>query len=122
MNKTVLVTGASRGIGKAIALRLAQQGYDIVVHFHQNETAAREVAEAIQTLGVSARLVQCDIADRQQTAKQLAEDIAQFGAYYGVVCNAGLARDNAFPAKTGIVCSEPTWMAFIMFCILSSYL
>jgi len=101
MNKTILVTGASRGIGKAIALRLAQQGYDIVVHYHQNETAALDVAEAIQALGVTARLVQCDIADRQQTANLLEQDIAQFGAYYGVVCNAGLARDNAFPAISG---------------------
>jgi 3-oxoacyl-[acyl-carrier protein] reductase len=98
---TILVTGASRGIGRAIALSLAQAGYDIVVHCKNNLTLAQEVADQIMILGCHARVLQCDVSKRAQTADILLADIEAHGPYYGVVCNAGLARDNAFPAMTG---------------------
>ncbi len=98
MSETVLVTGSSRGIGKAIALRLAKDGYDLVLHCQQNRDQAGSVAEEIRALGKDARVLQFDIADRDQCREVLEDDIEQFGAYYGVVCNAGVARDNAFPA------------------------
>lgn len=98
MSETVLVTGSSRGIGKAIALRLAKDGYDLVLHCQQNRDQADSVAEEIRALGKDARVLQFDIADRDQCREVLEDDIEQFGAYYGVVCNAGVARDNAFPA------------------------
>ncbi|MEC4749381.1 3-oxoacyl-ACP reductase FabG [Methylomicrobium sp. Wu6] len=101
MNKTVLVTGSSRGIGKAIALYLAAQGYDLVLHCRSRRDQAEEVAREIEGLGRSARILQFDIGDRVQCAQQLAEDIDVNGAYYGVVCNAGIAADNAFPSLTG---------------------
>ncbi len=98
MNKTILVTGASRGIGRAIALRAAHDGFDVIVHFRNRETEALEVAKEIQAMGRTARLLQFDIADRQATRETLEADVAEHGAPYGVVCNAGIAADNAFPA------------------------
>ncbi|AMO95034.1 short chain dehydrogenase family protein [Collimonas fungivorans] len=97
----MLVTGSSRGIGKAIALRLAREGYDIVLHCHQQRAAADAVELAVRELGVQARVLQFDIGDRQASAAALLADVEQHGCYYGVVCNAGVARDNAFPAMPG---------------------
>jgi len=98
--ETVLVTGSSRGIGKAVALDLAAAGYDLVIHCRSNRLQAEVVASEAEQVGASSRIVQFDISDRRRTAAVLREDIEAHGAYYGVVCNAGLARDNAFPALT----------------------
>jgi 3-oxoacyl-[acyl-carrier protein] reductase len=95
---TVLVTGSSRGIGRAIALRLARDGYDIVLHCRSGVQEAQEVAEQVRALGRSVRVLQFDVADRAAAARLLLEDVETNGCYYGVVCNAGIARDNAFPA------------------------
>jgi 3-oxoacyl-[acyl-carrier protein] reductase len=101
MRKSVLVTGSSRGIGKAIALRLARDDYDIVLHCRSRREEADSVAQAIVALGKQARVLQFDIAERRAAAAALEADIEQHGCYYGVVCNAGMARDNAFPAMSG---------------------
>ena len=101
MAKSILVTGSSRGIGRAIALSLAEQGYDIVVHCRSQRQFADDTVAAIQAKGVSARILQFDVADREATSVALLADIGSHGVYYGVVCNAGIARDGAFPALTG---------------------
>lgn len=98
---TVLVTGSSRGIGRAIALRLAQDGYDMVVHCRSGLQQAKQVVAEVEGLGRKARLLQFDVADRAAAASALEQDVSNYGAYYGVVCNAGIARDNAFPSMTG---------------------
>ncbi|MCC4833458.1 3-ketoacyl-ACP reductase FabG2 [Shewanella sp. 10N.7] len=100
MNNRVLVTGSSRGIGKAIALKLASQGFDIAVHYHSNVNAAEQTQAEIQALGVNASLIAFDVADRQAAKAQIEQDIAQNGAYYGVILNAGITKDTAFPAMT----------------------
>jgi 3-oxoacyl-[acyl-carrier protein] reductase len=101
MTQTILVTGSSRGIGRAIALRLAEAGHDIVVHCRSRRDEALAVQAQVHALGRTARVLQFDIADRAATAAALEADIADHGAYYGVVCNAGLTRDGAFPALSG---------------------
>jgi 3-oxoacyl-[acyl-carrier protein] reductase len=104
----VLVTGSSRGIGRAVALRLARDGYDIVVHCRARIEEAEAVAEEVRSLGRSARCLQFDVTDRARCAELIGADIAGHGAYYGVVCNAGLAHDSAFPAM-----SEEAWDSVI---------
>lgn len=100
MSETVLITGSSRGIGKAIALRLAQSGFDIVVHCRSRVDEAESVAQAVRELGQQARILQFDVSNRAEVAAILTADVETNGAYYGVVLNAGLTRDNAFPALT----------------------
>lgn len=97
MSDTILVTGASRGIGRAIAVRLARDGFNIVLHYRQREAAARATAEEIRTLGVNVRLLAFDVGDRAAAEAALSADIDAHGAYYGVVLNAGMTRDSAFP-------------------------
>ncbi len=101
MNKNILVTGSSRGIGKAIAIYLAKQGYDLTLHCRSRREDAEKVADEISKIGRSVRVLQFDIANRQQCAETLLKDIEEQGCYYGVVCNAGISADNAFPALTG---------------------
>lgn len=98
MTDTILITGSSRGIGRAIALRLARDGFDIVLHCRSRRADADAVAEEIQALGRHARVLCFDVADRQAARQQLEADIDTYGAYYGVVCNAGITADGAFPA------------------------
>jgi 3-oxoacyl-[acyl-carrier protein] reductase len=104
----VLVTGSSRGIGRAIALRLARDGYEVVVHCRSRLAEANAVVDAIRSAGGAAHVLQFDVTDRAECAARIAEDLAARGAYYGVVCNAGLAHDTAFPAMT-----EDAWDSVI---------
>ncbi len=108
MTRTILVTGASRGIGRAIALALGRDGFDVVVHFANNQTMAEEVAAAIAAAGGSARTLQFDISNRDICGQAVAEDIDAHGAYYGVVLNAGISRDQALPMMT-----EEDWDAVV---------
>lgn len=101
MRRSVLVTGSSRGIGKAIALRLARDDYDIVLHCRSRREEADSVARSVVALGRQARVLQFDVGERQVTAAALKADIDEHGCYYGVVCNAGIVRDNVFPAMSG---------------------
>ncbi|TBU76208.1 3-oxoacyl-ACP reductase FabG [Phytopseudomonas daroniae] len=101
MSETILVTGSSRGIGRAIALRLARAGFDLVLHCRSRRDEAEAVQAQIEALGQSARILQFDVADRDACRNALEADVETHGAYYGVVCNAGLTRDGAFPALSG---------------------
>jgi 3-oxoacyl-[acyl-carrier protein] reductase len=102
--KRILITGSSRGIGKAIALEAARQGYDPVIHYCGNRASAEATAEEVKALGGSGTILQFDCANRVQTREAIEADIAANGCYYGVVCNAGIADDNPFP-----VLEEEQW-------------
>ncbi|AOK58790.1 3-ketoacyl-ACP reductase FabG2 [Burkholderia ubonensis] len=98
MTRRVLVTGASRGIGRAVALRLAADGFAVTVHCRSGRDAAEAVAAAIREQGGAADVLQFDVRDRAACRQLLEADVAAHGAYYGIVCSAGVTRDGAFPA------------------------
>jgi len=98
--RRILITGSSRGIGRAIALRLARDGFAVTVHCRSTRTEADAAVAEIAALGGTARVLQFDVCDRAASRAELNADVAQNGAYYGIVCNAGVSHDNAFPALT----------------------
>lgn len=100
MSRRVLVTGSSRGIGREIALQLGRDGFDVTVHCRSRIEEGEAVVEDIRRAGQQAGLLQFDIADRPRTRSILEKDSVENGAYYGIVCNAGITRDAAFPALT----------------------
>ena len=96
--KRILVTGSSRGLGKAIAIKLAEEGFDIAVHCRNGIDAAKDTQEKINALGRKATLLQFDVCDQQAAKQSIENDMAENGVYYGIVCNAGITKDMAFPA------------------------
>ena len=98
MNKWILITGSSRGIGRETALHLAENGYNIVLHCSKNTSRLDSLKEQIIQKGVEARAVAFDIKNREETEHALITDIEKNGIYYGIVLNAGIAKDNPFPA------------------------
>lgn len=100
MTKRILVTGSSRGIGKAIALQLAAAGFDVTVHARSKRAEAEQVAAQIHALGQRSHVLLFDVTERKNVQLQLEQDVAEHGAFYGVVLNAGLTHDAAFPALT----------------------
>ena len=96
-SQSILVTGASSGIGRAIAVRLANDGFDIAVHYSGNQAGGEQTLNEVEATGRNARLINFDVTDSDVTASVLESDIEKHGAYYGVVCNAGITRDGAFP-------------------------
>lgn len=96
--RRILVTGSSRGLGKAIAIKLAKDGFDIAVHCRNGVEAAQSTQQNIQELGRHATVLQFDVCDQDQARLAIEADMAENGTYYGVVCNAGITKDMAFPA------------------------
>ncbi len=101
MNRRVLVTGASKGIGKATAIMLAQHNFDIIVHFNSDKEGANDTVEQIKTSGSNAHALSFDISNREACKKVITAEIEKNGAFYGIVNNAGVNQDVVFPSMTG---------------------
>src|SRR6266702_2030559 len=94
--RTALVTGASRGIGRAIALALAEEGADVAVNYVSSEGPAKEVAEQIQKMGRKAMLAQADVGDYPDTFRMAQEVLKEFGHLDILINNAGINSDKTF--------------------------
>jgi 3-oxoacyl-[acyl-carrier protein] reductase len=99
--RRALVTGASRGIGRAIALALARDGFDLALNYFRSKLEVETVAAEITALGRRASPLCFDVADREACEQAIASDIDEQGAYWGVVCNAGVHSDAPFPGLSG---------------------
>lgn len=99
--KRILVTGASGGIGGAIARQLGRDGFDVSLHYHRNAAKADAIVEEIKSAGGRAHSLSFDLADREATSRALEAELEAHGAYWGVVCNAGITADNTFAAMPG---------------------
>src|SRR3989440_7476851 len=94
--RTALVTGGSRGIGRAIALALAEEGADVAVNYVASEKAARDVADSIKTMGRRALIAQADVGDYPDTFRMAQEVLREFGHLDILVNNAGINSDKSF--------------------------
>ena len=94
--RTPLVTGGSRGIGRAVAIALADEGADVAINYVSSETAARDVAEHIRKMGRRAVLVQADVSDYPDTFRMAQDVLREFGHVDILVNNAGINSDKTF--------------------------
>jgi len=99
-DKRVLVTGASKGIGQSIAIELAKEGYEILIHYNRDEKGAKETQKIINETKAKSSLISFDISDREDVKQKLEDDLDKNGSFYGVVCNAGVVRDGIFPTMS----------------------
>ena len=106
--KLALVTGASRGIGKACAIELAKAGYDVIINYAGNVDAANKTVEEIKTLGVDAAAYKFDVSNPEEVNAGIAEIIEKYGRIDILVNNAGITRDGLFMRM-----SEENWNAVI---------
>jgi 3-oxoacyl-[acyl-carrier protein] reductase len=97
----VLVTGASGGIGRAIALAAAEAGYFVAAHYHAGKENAESLKEEIEKKGGDAELLCFDVRNREECRESLDKWTEKNGAFWGIICNAGISADDAFPALSG---------------------
>ena len=115
--KTALVTGASRGIGRAIALRLASEGANVVVNYKARRDAAEEVAELVRACGASASVFQADVAQPADVERLVASALEEFKRVDVLVNNAGITRDTLI-----VRMSEDDWDAVLDTNLKSTFL
>jgi len=99
--KKVLITGASGDIGRALALAVSEAGYHVIAHYNRGKEAAESLEKEIQQKGGTAELIQFDVSNREECREKLEKWSESNGALWGIICNAGIYADNAFPALSG---------------------
>jgi len=99
--KKVIVTGASRGIGRAIALAVSEAGYQVIAHYFRGKEAAESLKKEILQKGGSIELIQFDISNREDCREKLEKWQEKNGEFWGIICNAGICADDVFPALSG---------------------
>ena len=99
--RRVLVTGASKGIGRAVAVQLARDGFSVALHCHSDRSGAEAALADIEEAGGTGHVLQFDVSKGDLTREAIGEDLERNGPYYGVVSNAGIVRDGPFPALSG---------------------
>lgn len=97
MTRRVLITGASRGIGRAIALEMARQGYEVTLHYHSRHEEALKCQSEIEKLGGKVQCLPFDVTDGENARVILGKDLQANGPYYGVIYNCGITQDAMFP-------------------------
>ena len=100
-DKKVLVTGASGGIGRAVAVAAAKEGYYVICHYNGNQAKAEETLNQIKAAGGQGELIQFDVSNREDCKAKLDDLTARHGVLWGIVNNAGITRDNTFAAMSG---------------------
>ena len=100
-DKKVLITGASKGIGRAIALAVSNAGYAITAHYNRGKEAAESLQKEIEQKGGKIELIQFDVSNREECKEKLEKWTEQNGALWGIICNAGVCADDSFPAMSG---------------------
>jgi 3-oxoacyl-[acyl-carrier protein] reductase len=100
-DKKVLVTGASRGIGRAIALAAAEAGFRVTAHYNKGKEEAESLEKEIQQKGGGVELIQFDVSNREECREKLEAWGEANGAFWGIICNAGVCADDPFPGMSG---------------------
>lgn len=100
MDKVVLITGSSRGIGKAIALKFAEKGAKVIVNYVNSKKEAEEVVKKIEEIGSEAITIKCDVSKEDEVKKMVKESVDKFGKIDVLVNNAGIIFDVPFENKT----------------------